>query len=125
MNNKRINRISEEVKKVISELIYNGLKDPRVSTMTTVTGVEVTRDLSYANVYVSVLGDKVEKEEALKGLESAKGFIRKEIGRKIELRYIPELIFHLDESIEKGMYMSKFIEEVNERDRKNRRKIDE
>lgn len=125
MNNKRINRISEEVKKVVSELIYNGLKDPRIGKLTTITGVEVTRDLSYANIYVSVLGDEKEKQDALKGFQSAKGFIRKEIGSKIELRYVPEPIFHLDESIEKGMYMSKLIEEVNERDRKNRRNLDE
>ena len=69
MNNKRINRISEEIKKVLSGVLLNGLKDPRVTTMTTVTEVKVTRDLSYANVYVSVLGSKKEKEESLKGLD--------------------------------------------------------
>lgn len=125
MNIKRINRISEEVKKVISEMIYNGLKDPRISSMITVTSVEVTRDLSYANIYISVLGDKKAKEEALEGLSSAKGFIRKEIGSKIDLRYVPEPIFHLDESIEKGMYMSKLIKEVTEQDELNRRNLDE
>lgn len=113
MNIKRVNRISEEVKRVISELIYNGLKDPRISSMTTITNVEVTRDLRYANIYVSVLGNKEEKEETLKGLESAKGFIRKEIGNRIDLRYIPEPLFKIDESIEQGIYMSKLIDEVN------------
>lgn len=113
MNIKRVNRISEEVKRVISELIYNGLKDPRISSMTTITNVEVTRDLRYANIYVSVLGNKDEKEETLKGLESAKGFIRKEIGNRIDLRYIPEPLFKIDESIEQGIYMSKLIDEVN------------
>ena len=62
MNNKRINRISGEVKKVVSELLYNGLKDPRINPMTTVTSVEVTRDLSYANIYISVLGNDKEKK---------------------------------------------------------------
>lgn len=113
MNNKRLNRISEEVKRVVSELIYNGLKDPRVNSMTTITKVEVTRDLRYAKIYVSVFGDKEEKENTLSGLESAKGFIRKEIGTRIDLRYAPEPIFTLDESIEQGIYMSKLIEEVN------------
>lgn len=113
MNNKRINRISEEVKKVLSELIYNGLKDPRIKPMTTVTNVEVTRDLRFAKIYVSVLGDKKEKEESIAGLESAKGFIRKEIGNRIDLRYVPEPIFYLDESIEQAIYMSKLISEVN------------
>jgi ribosome-binding factor A len=113
MNKNRVNRISEEVRKVVSELLFNGLKDPRVSSMTTVTKVEVTRDLSFANIYISVLGDEVEKENSLAGLESAKGYIRKEIGSRIDLRYVPLPIFHLDESIEKGIQMSKLIEEVN------------
>lgn len=128
MNIKRAKRISEEVKKVVSELIYNGLKDPRITPMITVTNVEVTRDLSYANIYVSILGDEKEKKEALQGLESAKGFIRKEIGSRIDLRYAPEPRIHLDESIENGIYMSKLIDEVSEQDREdraNRGKIDE
>jgi len=111
MNNKRLNRISEEVKRVVSELIYNGLKDPRVNSMTTITKVEVTRDLRYAKIYVSVFGNKEEKENTLLGLESAKGFIRKEISSRIDLRYAPEPIFILDESIEQGIYMSKLFKE--------------
>ena len=109
MNNKRLNRISEEVKKVVSELIYNGLKDPRVNSMTTVTKVEVTRDLRFANIYVSVFGEKEDKDNTIIGLESAKGFIRREIGSRIDLRYAPEPIFYLDESIEQGIYMTKLI----------------
>ncbi len=113
MNNKRLNRISEEVKKVVSELIYNGLKDPRVNSMTTVTKVEVTRDLRFANIYVSVFGEKEDKDNTIIGLESAKGFIRREIGSRIDLRYAPEPIFYLDESIEQGIYMTKLIEDLN------------
>lgn len=113
MNEKRVNRISEEVKKIISELLYNGLKDPRISPMTSITRVEVTRDLRYAKIYVSILGNKEEKESSIEGLNSAKGFIRKEIGNKIDIRYIPEPIFILDESIEEGIRMSKLIEDVN------------
>lgn len=121
MNIKRVNRISEEVKKVVSELIYNGLKDPRISPMTTITNVEVTRDLRYVRIYVSVLGNQEEKDNTITGLESAKGFIRKEIGSRIDLRYVPEPIFHLDESIEKGIYMSKLIDEVNNSENKLRK----
>lgn len=113
MNNKRVYRISEEVKKVVSELIFNGLKDPRINSMTTITNVEVTRDLRFAKIYVSVLGNKEEKENTITGLESAKGFIRKEIGKKIDLRYVPEPIFYLDESIEQGIYMSKLIDDLS------------
>jgi ribosome-binding factor A len=113
MNEKRVNRISEEIKKIISELLYNGLKDPRISSMTSITRVEVTRDLRYAKIYVSVFGNKEEKESSIDGLNSAKGFIRKEIGNKIDIRYTPEPIFILDESIEEGIRMSKLIEDVN------------
>lgn len=116
MNNKRINRISEEVKKVLSELLYNGLKDPRVTSMTTVTDVKVTRDLSFANVYISVLGDKKEKEDCLKGLQSAKGFIRSEIGKRIDLRHVPEPIFHLDETLERANHIADLIEQVKKED---------
>ncbi len=121
MDTRRINRISEEVRKVVSELLTMEVKDPRISPMISVTKVEVTRDLSYANIYVSVLGDQKAKDDTLEGLESAKGFIRKEIGNKIDLRYIPEPIFHLDESIERGIYMSKLIDKVNKEDEKKRR----
>ena len=125
MNIKRINRISEEVRKTVSELLTREIKDPRIDPMTSVTKVEVTRDLRYANIYVSVLGDKDVKEDTLKGLESAKGFIRKEIGSKIDLRYVPEPIFHLDETIEQGLYMSKLIEKVNKEDEEKRGSSDE
>ncbi|TJX16219.1 30S ribosome-binding factor RbfA [Tissierella creatinini] len=122
MNIKRINRISEEVKKVVSDLIFNEINDPRISHMTTVSRVEVTRDLSFAKIYVSVMGDDKEKEDTLLGLNSAKGYIRREIGAKIDLRHAPEPRFFLDESIEKAIEMSKLIADVN-RDIKD--KIDE
>ena len=117
MNNKRISRISEEVRKVVSELLFNGLKDPRINRMATVTSVEVTRDLSFAYIYISVLGDEDEKENTILGLESAKGYIRKEIGTRIDLRHVPEPIFRLDKSIENAMYMNDLIDKVNKQDR--------
>lgn len=113
MNINRINRISEEVRKVVSDLIFNGLKDPRISQMASVTLVEVTRDLSFAKIYISVLGEDKEKEDTIAGLNSAKGFIRKEIGNRIDLRHAPEPKFYLDESIEKAINLSKLIDEVN------------
>lgn len=120
MNNKRLNRISEEVKRVVSELIYNGLKDPRINEMTTIIKVEVTRDLSFANIYASVLGDEKDKEDTIIGLNNAKGYIRSEIAKKMDLRYAPEPIFHLDESIEQAIHLSKLIDEVNKNSSKNR-----
>lgn len=122
MKSQRINRISEEVKKVVSELLSNGLKDPRVSTLTSVTNVEVTRDLSFAKIYISVLGTEKEKQESLAGLLSAKGYIRKEIAQRVDLRVVPVPIFVLDESIEKAMYMTDLINKVNKEDDLNKEK---
>ncbi len=113
MNERRIGRISEEVKKVVSDAILNDLKDPRISSMTTVTSVKVTNDLSYAKIYISVLGDDQAKEDTIEGLESAKGFIRKEISDRVDLRHSPKPVFILDESIEHGMYISQLIDKVN------------
>ncbi|WP_409227480.1 30S ribosome-binding factor RbfA [Gudongella sp. SC589] len=113
MNEKRINRISEEVKKVVSDLIQNEIKDPRISGMPSVNKVSVTKDLRFAKIYISVLGSEEDKESTIEGLQSAKGFVRKEIGNRINLRHVPEPIFMLDESIEQALYMSKLIEEVN------------
>lgn len=114
MNIKRINRISEEVKRVVSDLLFNEINDPRIDRlMTTVTRVEVTRDLSFAKIYVSVMGDEKQKEDTLLGLNSAKGFVRREIGARIDLRHAPEPRFFLDESIEKAIEMSKLIADVN------------
>ncbi|MDU2115594.1 MAG: 30S ribosome-binding factor RbfA [Peptoniphilus lacydonensis] len=116
MNSKRINRISEEVKRTISDIVQNELKDPRIPSITSISHVEVTNDLSYANVYVSVLGNDFDRDEAIEGLNSAKGFIKKELSKKIKLRAMPELIFIKDDSIEKALELDKLIDEVNHGD---------
>lgn len=122
MRPKRLNRISEEIKKVTAEIIDYELKDPRINKMTSVTKVDVTNDLSYADIYVSVLGDDSEKEKTLEGLESAKGFIRREIGNRVDLRHLPEPVFHIDKSIEQGIYISKLIDKVKKEDEEKRSK---
>lgn len=111
MASNRIKRISEEVRKVISKMLINGIKDPRITSMISVTEVEVTNDLRYAFVYISMLGG--DKEESLAGLNSARGYIRREVGKAVKLRYVPEIIFKIDDSIEKGMYMDELIKSVN------------
>lgn len=118
MASNRINRISEEVKKEISDIVKNEIRDPRIAEFTSIVAAEVTRDLRYAKVYVSILGDDKAKNDTMEGLKSAAGFVRKEIGRRINLRYTPEIIFELDESIEKGMYLSKLIDEANRSSKK-------
>ncbi len=111
MASNRIRRISEEVKKAISVMLINGIKDPRITSMISVTDVEVTNDLRYAFVYISILGG--DKEESLEGLNSARGYIRREVGRQVKIRYAPEIIFKIDDSIERGMYMDELIKSVN------------
>ena len=110
-------RLGEEIRRIISELLLRGLKDPRLSAMISVTAVEVTSDGSYATVYLSVLGPdpdeekaQLQQEETLEAMKSAKGFIRKEIGRQVKLRHVPDLIFRIDKSMEYGRHISKIID---------------
>ncbi len=105
-------RINGEVQRELSGIIRN-LKDPRVGMMTTVTAVEVAPDLKTCKAFISVLGNAEAKAQTLEGLNSAKGFIRRELARTVNLRNTPEIRFILDESIEYGMKMSKLIDEVN------------
>ena len=108
MASNRINRINEEIQKELSSLLRN-LKDPRVSgTMISITHVETTPDLRYAKVYASFLQEEKAKE-ALKGLKSASGYLRRELGRALQLRYTPELVWELDDSITYGAKMMKLI----------------
>lgn len=97
----RINRVGEQMKKELGEIISRKIKDPRIGFVT-VTDVQVTGDLQQAKVFISVLGDDAQKENTLKGLAKAKGFIRTEIGQRIRLRKTPEIIFEFDESIDYG-----------------------
>jgi len=112
----RTNRIAEEMKKEISNIIQNDIKDPRLPKLVSIMAVDVTRDLRYAKVFVSILGSEDEKKEALKGLKSAAGFIRREVGHRMQIRYSPELLFEIDSSIERGVYMSKLINDTLEKD---------
>ena len=108
----RTDRLSEEIKRELSDLIRYQLKDPRLPDFVSITAVRVTRDLRYAKVYVSVFGDDDKKNGAIAALRSASGFIRHEIGQRLNIRYTPEFSFVLDDSIEKGMYISKLIDET-------------
>ena len=113
MSVQRINRISVEFKKEISDIIRNEIKDPRIAELTSIMSVEITRDFKYAKVFVSVYGDDKAKEETMEGLRSAAGFIRKEMGKRVKIRYNPEIIFELDTSIEYGIHISKIIDDIN------------
>ena len=110
MASNRIGRINEEVQRELSELIRS-LKDPRVQTMLSITRVDTTSDLRYAKVYVSVLEEAREKE-AMKGLKSAGGWLRRELGQRLQLRYTPELVFELDDSLKYGAHMFDLLEKL-------------
>lgn len=114
MASNRIGRINEEIQRELSNLLRN-LKDPRVQdTMISITKVETTPDLRYAKVYVSFL-DENRVSGAMKGLKSASGFLRRELGQKLQLRYTPELQWSLDDSITYGAHLLELINslEVN------------
>lgn len=113
MPNYRGGRINEEVKKEISALIREEIKDPRLTAMISVTAVKVTKDLSYAKVYVSIFcKDEEEKNSNFEALKNAAGFIRKEIARRINLRQSPQIIFELDDSIDYGMHIDELIQKT-------------
>lgn len=116
MGIQRTRRISEEIKKVVSNLLLFELKDPRISRMTSVTSVDTTNDLRYVNIYISVYDPNADIDQTIEGLNKAKGFIRKEIGKAVDLRYTPEPIFIKDQSIEKGVYLTNLINKVNRED---------
>jgi len=112
MAGNRINRINEEIQKELSNL-FRSLKDPRVQGgMVTVTHVDTTTDLRYAKIYVSVL-DKQQESDVIKGLKNASGYLRRELGQAIRLRYTPELQFVADDSIEYGAHILEMLRDPN------------
>ncbi|MDY5014794.1 MAG: 30S ribosome-binding factor RbfA [Eubacteriales bacterium] len=109
MANNRIDRISAEYHRAMAEALRT-VKDPRVSGMTSVTRCEVTGDLRYAKVYISVLGG--DEKEALRGLKSAAGYLRHAVGEKLQLRASPEPVFHMDDSIRYGAQILEKLHEI-------------
>ena len=110
----KIERYNSIYEKEISYILQNEIKDDNIKFVT-VTGVEITNDLSYAKVYVTVF-DKDKKESTLKALEKAKGFIRSELAKKVEIRHTPELRFIFDESIEYGYKIDNIIKEIHKKE---------
>jgi ribosome-binding factor A len=109
-----LHRVAGQIKKEISDIIRDEIKDPRVTNaITTITDVQVSRDLSHAWVYFSVLRDNDdEKEIIIQALDKASGFIRTEVGKRIRLRHIPEIHFVFDQSIEYGAHIDKVLKKI-------------
>ena len=108
---KRIDRVGELLLKEISDILLREIKDPRIGFVT-LTRVEVTKDLRHSKVFVSILGENTDKTKALEGLSSAAGYIRGELGRRLRLKYIPELTFKIDNSIEYAAHIAKVLDDI-------------
>jgi ribosome-binding factor A len=111
----RIQRVGDMLQRVLSELIAREIQDPRL-TMVSITSVEVSRDLSHAKIYVSVLGDEQKITAAMKALEKASGFLRRHVAQRCELRITPQLHFFHDKTVAHGRYMSDLIDKARSKD---------
>jgi|SRR5690625_1944656 len=112
MGNLRANRVAEQIKKEVGDILTRKIKDPRIGFVT-VTDVDVTGDLQQAKVYISVLDDE-KRESTLIGLSKATGFIRSEIGKRIRLRKVPEITFDFDEAHEHGNRIEEILRNLNQ-----------
>lgn len=120
---RRCERLNSLLKEVISEVILRESRNPSISRFTSITQVEITTDLKFAKVFVSVLGNLEEKKRTIAALQSSAGFIGCLASKKVRIRYFPSLTFHLDESVEKQMKIDKVLKELEEKRKKNPPKI--
>lgn len=116
MANYRGGRINEEVRREISNIIRDEIKDPRMTAMISITAVKVSKDLRYAKVFVSIFGkDDQEKNDTFLALKSASGYIRREIGHRINLRNTPQILFEIDDSISYSMKIEELIDKAKQK----------
>jgi ribosome-binding factor A len=108
---KRADKVGDQIRQEISDILLKELKDPRIGFVT-ITKVAVTDDLRQAKVYYSVFGGEQEKEDSLQGLESATGYIKRELGRRMRLKYMPEITFLFDDSLEYGAHIEELLQGV-------------
>lgn len=111
MSTRRMERINEFIREEVALLIQREIKDPRIGFVT-VLGCKVTPDLREARIYISVLGNKKQKEDTLSGLKSASGYIQTKIGKFIRLRYTPKIVFFLDESVERAARIEELLKKI-------------
>ncbi|BCA79520.1 ribosome-binding factor A [Desulfuromonas sp. AOP6] len=111
MDLKRTQRVGEEIQKEISSLLLNGLKDPRIGFVT-ITNVDVTADLQIAKVYFTVMGDETARKNSEKGLNSSIPFIRRELGKRLRLRHVPDIVLKYDTSLEYGNRIESLLKDI-------------
>jgi ribosome-binding factor A len=116
MSTRRISRVNDIIRKEISSLLMHDIRDPRLGVLLSVTKVDTSPDLKYAKVYVSVMGSEEEKRQVEKGLAAASGYLRRGLGERLTLRYIPQLSFFRDDSIEYGSRILEMIDDVAPKD---------
>lgn len=116
----RIERVAGEIKEEIGKIIHDELKDPRIGFVT-ITKVDLSRDLRHAVVYYSLLGEQKEVAATRAGLNNCRGFVRKLLGQRMKLRYIPEIVFKLDKGIEYSIHISKVLEKIKDKDESDKR----
>jgi len=111
----RVEQVYKLLRREISDLLQRQIKDPRLGSFVAITDVSTSHDLRHAKAFVSCIGDKKEKQEILSVLAGASGFFRKELAKRLKLRRIPELSFHWDDSIERGVRLLELIDKVSGR----------
>jgi len=112
MEGKRSEKVADLIQKEVSQMLVRSIKDPRIGFVT-ITRVSVSEDCRFAKIYFSVAGSLEERERSMKGLESAKGYVRKELGHRIRLRYTPEIMFQFDPSIEYAIHMEELFQGIH------------
>jgi len=113
MEGKRSEKVGDLIQREISGMLIKSIKDPRIGFVT-ITRVSVSDDCRSAKIYFSVAGTAEDRQKTLDGLNSAKGFVRKELGRRVKLRYIPEIAFHFDPSIEYSIHIGEILHQLKE-----------
>ncbi len=111
--NLRKDKVAQRIKEEISTILHDEIKDPRIG-FTTITGVKLTDDLRFARVFYSVLGEEAKKKDAREGLESACKYIKRLLADRLDLRYMPEVVFQFDETIEYGMKIDKIFQKIED-----------
>jgi ribosome-binding factor A len=112
MPKQRVDRLNSLLKEVISEVIHQDVRNPHLGKFVTVTRVSISKDLHHAKVYISIIGNEQDREESIKALQSAAGFIAVNASKKVVMRYFPELLFKLDDSVDKHMRIETLLGEI-------------
>lgn len=116
MGAKRNDRLAEEIKRELAQIFLEQMKDPRLN-LVSITRVEVTNELSHARVFVSVMGDDEERTNVEKALQGARGYLRSEIGSRLKVRRVPELVFQIDRSIEHAVHIASLLNQIKKEQR--------